>query len=532
MKLDAIIVADSGSDSYSGSNPLKLKIDGRVADIQVVKNYIANAGKLRFPVDGDGQMSWTSSKKLNGLVLLDYLTKQSFCVELIDNYEAQKETFEAYLNQNPSAIVISTTFIGNKRFLRQLTLEIRGLDPSVPIIVGGPFIYFSYLMFQRMNEPDYLTHPAKDDFLFLAYGEEPEVDLYIISLKGENTLSEVLKKINNNQPFKDSPNCAYRKDGTYTFTKRDNDLQQGHNRQIDWNRMPDSVFTSRVVPLQASNGCPYNCSFCNFVKDRRYNFIKPLDHLIAEMKAVEMRGAQYVWFVDDNFRLGKDDLEMVCKRFIDEKIGLKWMTFVRADVLKRIDMNLLRQAGCFEVQLGLESADPQILKNMNKKTTPRLYDEILHKVLRSGINGSCYFIIGFPGETLESARRTRSFIIEHQLYEYEGSLSWSIFPFILSPLSPIYEPKMRHFYNLTGYMEKWRHATMDSKQAHEQVVQTIIEIDGTGPIYRGDNLRMLRELDFKKRKAFFALRHRLSKNAFQNQLKEEDMYNNFQRILE
>ena len=46
-------------------------------------------------------------------------------------------------------------------------------------------------------------------------------------------------------------------------------------------------FKSGVVPLQASYGCPYNCAFCNFMKDRRLMGVKPLDDLIEELKTVQ-----------------------------------------------------------------------------------------------------------------------------------------------------------------------------------------------------------------------------------------------------
>jgi p-methyltransferase len=227
---------------------------------------------------------------------------------------------------------------------------------------------------------------------------------------------------------------------------------------------------------------------------------KTTERIMAEMQAVQARGARYVWFVDDNFRLGKSDLEAVCRRFVDARMDLKWMTFVRASTLDNVDVDLLRQAGCIEVQLGLESADPQILKNMNKKASPELYDRVLRKLLASGINCSCYFIFGFPGETEESAQRTRDFIKSFDGQHYEGNLCWSMFPFTLIPLSPIYEPGARRKYGLSGYLHKWQHATMNSDQAREQVLKTFLEIENSGPIYRGDNQEILSRMGPSLRK--------------------------------
>ena len=80
-------------------------------------------------------------------------------------------------------------------------------------------------------------------------------------------------------------------------------------------------------------------------------------------------------------------------------------------------------------------------------------------------------------------------------------------------------------------MEKWKHATMDSKQAYDEVMKTVLVIDNSGPIYRGDNLDMIQQLDPIKRKSFYALRHRLAKAAILGHLRENDIYKSFQSLL-
>ena len=531
MALDAIIIADSGSDSLSGTNPLKLKIENREATIQVVQNLVANDGRLQLPVQGDGMASWNSARKLNGIYLTNFLMTNNFNVELINSFYSEKDRFNKLLSNNPKAVIISTTFIPGKQTFAKLVSDIRSLAPDVTIIAGGPLLYMSYLMLKRRQDLDYDTHSAKSDFLFLEVDNEPAVDLYIISVCGEQTLCDVLDRVRNNRGYDDIPNLARLVGSTYFFSKQIDDPPNFEDTPVCWSEMPDSIYDSGVVPMQASAGCPYQCSFCNFTKDRRLTWIKPIDRLVGEMKAVKKRGARYVWFVDDNFRLGKEDLGKVCDRFIDENLDLKWMTFIRASTLETIDPEMLRKAGCYEVQLGLESADNQILLNMNKKATPELYKKVLKKLISAGINCSCYYIFGFPGETEESAQRTRDFIKQFDYTPYEGSLYWSMFPFILSPLSPIYEPKARQQFGITGYLHEWRHATMNSDQAKDQVLKTFLEIDTSGPIYRGDNLDLLCDLGPTLRKKFESTRHQLSKLALTGKLENASIYKAFKEIL-
>jgi radical SAM superfamily enzyme YgiQ (UPF0313 family) len=515
----------------SSTNPLRLSLDGRTADIQVVQNYLTHGGRVRPPIEGDDHMSWASAPKLNGIYLYNYLTKKDFEVELINSYYSGTDHFKRLLERNPHAIVISTTFIPGKQNLIKLVADIRNLVPDAFIIVGGPLVYMSYLIHERIREPDYDTASATDEFLFLDGRVEPEVDLCIISLRGEQILCEVLGRIREKKGIDDIPNCARRIGTDYKFTKRVDDIHGVEDFAIDWAALPDAIFQSGVVPMQASNGCPYHCAFCNFTKDHRLNWVKPTERIVAEMKAVQDRGVRYVWFVDDNFRLGQGDLGAVCRRFIDERLGLKWMTFVRASTLDQVDTDLLRQAGCIEVQLGLESADPGVLKNMNKKASPELYRRVLTKLLGSGINCSCYFIFGFPGETEHSAQRTREFIKSLDGQDYEGSLSWSMFPFTLIPLSPVYEAGARQQYGMTGYLHKWQHATMNSEQAREQLLKTFLEMEDSGPIYRGDNQEILRHLGPSGRKKFEAMRHKLSKKLLAGDLDKETILHSFRQVL-
>jgi radical SAM superfamily enzyme YgiQ (UPF0313 family) len=234
-----------------------------------------------------------------------------------------------------------------------------------------------------------------------------------------------------------------------------------------------------------------------------------------ELRAVASRGIRFIWFVDDNFRLGKPDMDDFCRRLVREKLDIRWMTMIRAASLKNMDVELMKEAGCIEVQMGLESADPQVLSNMNKQADPVVYREVVERLLSKGINCSCYFIFGFPGETEQSALRTREFIKSLEHPEAEGCLTWSLFPFCLYPMSPIYEPEMRNKYKLSGHLRKWRHVSMDSVRAMEHVRDSFMELDNSSPVYRGDNLDMLYSLTAHERKRFLVGRHRISRAAME-----------------
>jgi len=530
MKLDAIIIASASQNSFSGTSIFRLDIDGHVADLQTVMHFIKNNGRIKPPIQGQGQSSWAAAPKLNGIYLFSYLNAQGLNVATIDSFYDQQEMFKQLVLEKPSAIVISTTFITNLSSLNRLVEDVRSIVKETKVIVGGPFVYMSYLIYERSQETGYLPDTAKSDFLFLSSEQVPGADLFVISAGGEKILYQAIQQLKKHGEFGYLPNTAILADCVWSFSEMGSTTSKSKHI-IQWDALPDDIFHARVVPLEASCGCPYNCAFCNFVKDRRAATVKPIDYLINEMKQVRNRGAKYVWFTDDNFRLGKKDLETVCRLIIKEDLELQWMTFIRADVLDTIDPNLLSRAGCIEVQLGIESADHQVLRNMNKHVMPELYERVLNKLLANGINCSCYLIFGFPGETDQSARRTIEFMRRQESRGHPGLLTWSIFPFVLAPLSPVYEETSRKVYGLSGYMKHWRHATMDSERAMEYVIQAFLGIEHSGLIYRSDNQDMMKYLDPYLRKLFQSTRHSLSKMTLQSKITKEEILSAFKNNI-
>ena len=95
--IDAVIISDYGSDTFSGTSPLRLHIDKKyIALIQNVKNYVSNKGNIYEPVAGKNA-NWQSAAKLNGVLIYSSLTKKGHQVELIDSYFEEKNYFHELL---------------------------------------------------------------------------------------------------------------------------------------------------------------------------------------------------------------------------------------------------------------------------------------------------------------------------------------------------------------------------------------------------------------------------------------------------
>ena len=529
--LDAVIISDTGNDTLSVTSSMRLQLDGRPAVIQNIYNFLENKGKIIDPVEGANENNWHCSPKLNGITLLNNLLKDGFNAELIDSYYKERNRFIELLKLNPKVVILSTTFILNKRSLYELVQDIRALADDVYIIAGGPFVYSSYLLLQRIEDHTYDTSSPSEDFLFLSDNERPDIDLYIVDTKGAGILSNAIDLIRRSKSPFELPNIAYWDGSQYVFSSRCSGDDDSKDLKVAWHLLPDHVFHNGVMNVQASNGCPFHCEFCNFVKEKKNEHIKPLDRLIDELLEISKRGIKYVRFVDDNFRLGKNDLNDVCRKMIEADLNIKWMSFIRAGTLENTDLDLLKRAGCIEVQMGVESADKNVLKNMNKRANPEMYSRLITALLSSGINCSCCFLAGFPGETPESLQTTIDFIEQVPRTDQPGLFYWSIYPFLFLPLSPVYEPSKRAKYRLSGYMGKWRHFSMDSKAAHAWIRKAFQEISNSSPIYSGDNLDYLSRLSPDKVKQFFKVRHNLEKRFLETPIDKSIVIDSFADVL-
>ena len=529
--LDAIIISDTGNYTYSVSSSLRLQIDGRPAVIQNIRNYLDNNGKITDTVRGEYENNWHCAPKLNGIYLLSHLQKDGFNVELIDSYYNERSKFIKLLENNPKAVIISTTFILNKDSLYDLARDIKSIANDVYIIAGGPFVYSSYLLLERSCDNVYDVISPAEDYLFLTNNKRPEIDLFIIDKGGERVLSDALRSIKKAIAPSHLPNTAWWDGNRYVFSARNEITANSFNKMIDWNNIPSYLYKSGTMNVQASYGCLFKCEFCNFIKNKQDSYVKSLDHLIEELKSISRKGVKYVRFVDDNFRLGRKDLNNVCQAFINEGLDIKWMSFVRASTLENADLELLKRAGCIEVQIGVESGDKQILKNMNKFADPDMYYHVVNKLLEVGIDCSCCFIVGFPGETEETFQRTVDFIENVPKASQTGSFFWSIYPFLLVPLSPIYEPLKRSKYSLSGYLNEWSHYSMNSHFARKCIVKAFREIRNSSPIYSGDNIEMMNELLPAKKKKFIRARHALSKQFLDIPYDRSLVIESFSKIL-
>ncbi len=318
-------------------------------------------------------------------------------------------------------VVGFTMYQSNFLAVRYLAQELRRRFPRIKLIAGGP-------------------SPTTNDSL--VFRRVPELDLCVRG-EGEHAVFELLStgKIFENSKFLfDIAGLSFVQNGQLVRT---------HNRAYSFSidsdkdgldRFP-SPYLSGLIPIEkedvgvlSSRGCPYGCTYCMF---------SSLSHLTVRYHSEERFMAELRMFSeslngrpfsihDDAFSLNLKRSKHILKRILEEKLNLNFWCETRADCVDEEFIYLLKEAGCYGINFGLESAVPRILRNVMKlgagasrrkdlKPEEKFIQNVHHytKVANlAGLKVQVSVIFGLPGETLQDGIATLEFVKKLPIESY------------------------------------------------------------------------------------------------------------------
>jgi len=182
----------------------------------------------------------------------------------------------------------------------------------------------------------------------------------------------------------------------------------------------------------------------------------------------DLGGVTTLTFIDDTFNVPKERFRELLRMMIRNNYGFKWNSFYRSDHGDEHTIELMAQAGCEGVFLGVESGSDAMLTRMNKTARRRHYQTAIPLLKAAGISTHANVIVGFPGETPETAEETAELIEEAKPDFFRAQLWYE------DPVTPIW--KLKDEYKVTGSAFHWSHATMDSTTSCDLIDRMFLSI--------------------------------------------------------
>lgn len=289
--------------------------------------------------------------------------------------------------------------------------KLKKLWPAVPVCLGGPYV-------TTLMEGIFEDTPAE----FAVYGE------------GEITFSELIGYLKGQISLPEIYGLMYRDPAGQTIRNP----PRAQIRNLDELPYPAwDLFPMHRYPMHriaGSRGCPYKCVFCNSsaIWSAKWRKRSP-ENILGEIEYLLTHHQRKVFFFNDNsFNIEMSRVAEFCKLLIERNIEIMWSTPVRVDLITPELARLMRRAGCYNVGVGIESADDEILRNMKKQLTSAEALRGIQIFRDAGIEVLGQFVIGSPGDTLQTVTKSIAFakssgldyVMFYSILPFRGTAQW------------------------------------------------------------------------------------------------------------
>ncbi|MCF8721687.1 B12-binding domain-containing radical SAM protein [Nitrospina gracilis] len=307
--------------------------------------------------------------------------------------------------EDAEVIGLGCMFSSNWVYVRELVKGIRDRFPKTRLVMGGEHV---------TGFPEFSLEQAPLDAVVLGEGEEIIIRLLDRWRKGE--------------PIDDLAGIAFRReDGTVQTNPRHNRIRDLDSipwpawdlfdiEQYNAVNQPHGASQGRFMPMLATRGCPFQCTFCTSPHMWTTEWTAR-DHknVVDEMQTYMQRyGVTDFQFEDLTAIVRRDWMHAFCDEVLARgmKITFQMPSGTRSEAIDFELAKKLKAAGCHEFAFAPESGDPAVLKAIKKKVD---LDKMFHsanQALQAGINVGCFFIIGFPEDTYKSVFKTYAAMIK------------------------------------------------------------------------------------------------------------------------
>lgn len=441
----------TSSPAYQNLNLCFLQYNNQPHTIANLYNLFYNHPETDHPFR---PLSIGNIHSLTIAYLATFIHRKGFSFDFVNSFhDRQTELAEKLKKNNIRMIAIPTTYYVEATPIIEIVKFVKEYNDTAKIVIGGPFI-FSQAQMGDETTLQYLFKSINADF-------------YVINNQGEATLVELLNALKNKTSVESIPNLVYHSGGRYRINPVFREANPLGENIVDW-----SLFTDRMeqyATIRTSISCPFSCKFCSFPAFAGVYQTTDVSTIEKELETLSATGkVTCLNFCDDTFNVPPARFKKILRMMIKNKYQFKWNAHFRCQFADPEMVELMKESGCQGVFLGIESGNSQILRNMNKAVTLDKLKEGLALLNQYDIITYASFIIGFPGETTETADDTKRFIEENAPTFFRPMLWYC------DPSTPIWQE--REQYNIVNSYYDWSHSTMDSSTANNIIEEIFLSV--------------------------------------------------------
>jgi len=302
--------------------------------------------------------------------------------------------------------------------------KIKGIDPDI-LGVGVTTVDFDYgnLILKEAKEMlgvrTVMGGPHATVLADQVLAENPHID-YLVRGEGETTTRELVRQLdgNTNRSLSQIKGLSYRQDGQIVHNEdrpmiadlNQNVLPARH--LIDQRRyllpVPGKGMRS-MTPIQTMRGCAFKCIYCYrmFGNSVRFRDIIPVVDEIED--CLNNQGVESITFIDDTFAINKNRVIELCEEIIKRRLKFPWRCYTRANTIDIDILKIMKEAGCKQISIGVESGNQEILDIAGKNIKLEYYARAYKLLGKTGFEKRGSFILGLPYENARTIRDTIDF---------------------------------------------------------------------------------------------------------------------------
>ncbi len=171
--------------------------------------------------------------------------------------------------------------------------------------------------------------------------------------------------------------------------------------------MPSYLEKGGMGNLQTKKGCPFGCIYCTYplIEGKRIRLRAP-ESVAQEVEMLLQQGVDHLFVVDNTFNHPEDHAAAVCAEILKRNLSVRWSCYAHPACSSPRLIESMKAAGCTGVEFGCDAAEDGMLYNLGKGFTLKDLESASDDCRSSGISFCHSLLLGGPGETMDTVRRT------------------------------------------------------------------------------------------------------------------------------